>query len=132
LEEKFDPQAILQGVLKTFAEGDLPAPAILESWRYFVDAEGAGDARLRLGLHLTDTGEKIGFELRNSILEIHSEGWPYEPDAIATLSTATLNRISREEQGFDTNVEVEGDAKALTRFLGYLDREVPAIYMHVR
>ena len=122
---------VLQGALQTFAEGDLSAPRILESWRYVVDAEDARDTRLRLGLHLTDTGEKIGIELRNSILEIHSEGWPYEPDAIATLSTETLNRVSRGEQGFDTNVEVAGDAKALTRFLGYLDREVPSIYMHV-
>ena len=92
----------------------------------------ARDTHLRLGLQLSDTGEKMGFELRNSILEIHNKGWPYEPDAVATLSTATLNRISRGEQGFDMDVQVTGGAKALTRFLGFLDREVPAIYMHVR
>ena len=132
LEQKIDTKAVLQGALRSFGDEDVSAQTILHSWRFVVDAEAARDTHLRLGLQLSDTGEKMGFELRNSILEIHNKGWPYEPDAVATLSTATLNRISRGEQGFDMDVQVTGDAKALTRFLGFLDREVPAIYMHVR
>ena len=55
------------------------AAQILERWRYLLNAEYAGTNRILIGLEVTDTGERLGLELRNSILELHRNGLPFTP-----------------------------------------------------
>ena len=126
LDGKFNPAALMSLGMKTLqdrvAGGDL-----LETWRYQVDADKAGDKRMQLGFEFTDSGESYTVELRNSILEIRPgplrEGVP-----AVSLSSQQL----REVLAGQPLPAGAGDAQALANLLGYLDRENPGFYMHVR
>ncbi|NOR19259.1 MAG: MBL fold metallo-hydrolase [Xanthomonadales bacterium] len=130
LEGRFDPRALLKMAQKTLVPGDLPAAEILESWRYVVEAETARDTYFALGFEITETGEKLGLELRNSILEFHESKIPANATSVVKLSTAELNQVSRGEKAFRDVAEIDGDTEIPDRLLNFLDRELPAIYMH--
>ena len=132
LEGRFDPKMVLGGAISSIMAGDMPAAEVVESWRYLVDAENARDTHLVLSFELTDTGEKLGLELRNSILEVHEGGPPVKAAAVVKLSTAALNQVSRGQASFREAAEIDGDAEAPDRLFAFLDRELPAIYMHDR
>lgn len=137
LEGKFDPRAVLAQVLALSAEKGRKGAEILEGWRYLLNAEAAGTSRILVAFEVTDTGEHLGLELRNSILELHTKRLPSGSAATVRVSTETLGAVERGETTLAAaidggKVEVRGDAGKVKQLESYLDREIPAIYMHVR
>jgi len=100
---------------------------LVRAWRYQVDAEKAGDARMVLGIEFTDAGDTYLVELRNSILEITSGPLP-AGTAKVSLTAEQLRAILAGKPA----PAGAGDAEGLQRLLGYLDRQSPGFYMHVR
>ena len=80
LDGKLQPGALMALGLQS-VQSELAAGQILESWRYQVDADKAGDQRMVLGIEFTDTGDAYTVELRNSILEITPGRWRQIPRA---------------------------------------------------
>lgn len=125
LEGSLNPGKMVQMGLKSFAS-NVTAEELVESWRYLIDPDKAGDTQLLLGIELTDTGETFAIELRNSILEIH-------PQLPAGVSRVTLTSQQLKEQFFGAAPEgIKGDQQALSRLLSYLDRTPPDFSMHVK
>ncbi|WP_317928439.1 alkyl sulfatase dimerization domain-containing protein [Halioxenophilus sp. WMMB6] len=138
LEGKLDTREILKSTMKMF-QGELhPARDVIDSWRYLVDAESAKDRHISLVFELSDTKESIGVELRHSIIEVQSFSTdPKISDAVVILSTKTLNKINRNEITVEDGIKsgeisVKGDKLAAIEFVGYLDREITEINMHLR
>ncbi len=126
LEGKIDPGALMRLGLRSAGRG-LPPGRLLESLRYQVDAERAGDKRMLLGFEFTDSGQSYSVELRNSILEIQEGAAP----AGAPVVRLTADELRGVLAGQPAPGEA-GDTTALNRLLGYLDREQTGFYMHVR
>ena len=112
----------LQGV-----QAELAAGQILESWRYQVDADKAGDTGMVLGIEITDSGDAYTVELRNSILEI-TPGPLASGTSRVSLSTQQLRDILAGTPA----PSGAGDTEALMTLLGYLDRTPPNFGMHTR
>ena len=126
LDGKLQPGALMALGLQSVQSG-LAADQILESWRYQVDADKAGDQRMVLGIEFTDTGDTYTVELRNSILEI-TPG-PLAADASrVSLSTQQLREILAGKPA----PEGLGDTGALMAMIAYLDRAPPNFGMHTR
>ena len=137
LEGKLDPRMILAQIRTLAVEKGRKGADILEGWRYLLKAESAGTDRILISFEVTDTGERLGIELRNSILEVHKDGLPYGRDATVRVSSETLGAIDLGKTTLAAaidggKVEVRGDVGKVKQLESYLDREVPAIYMHVR
>jgi alkyl sulfatase BDS1-like metallo-beta-lactamase superfamily hydrolase len=126
LEGAFDPGVVLREGLKTF-ETTVTARSTVENWRYLLDAEAAGDARLSVGIRITDSGDELTVTLRNSVIEV-SEG--IAGDADATVELATADVVGQPDvSAVET---VDGDAEAFGRLVGLLDTEPTVFYMHQR
>jgi alkyl sulfatase BDS1-like metallo-beta-lactamase superfamily hydrolase len=126
LEGAFDPGVVLREGLKTFAT-TVTARSTVENWRYLLDAEAAGDARLSVGIRITDSGDELTVTLRNSVIEV-SEG--IAADADATVELATADVVGQPDvSAVET---VDGDAEAFGRLVGLLDTEPTVFYMHQR
>ena len=126
LDGKVNPNALLRLGLGSAGRG-LPPARLLEFLRYQVDAERAGDTRMRVGFEFTDYEQNYSVELRNSILEIRNGPAPE--------GTPTVRLTAPQFQGILAGrpaPEGAGDVAALERLLGYLDREQTGFYMHVR
>lgn len=108
-------------------QGALPGAGILQNWRYQVDADKAGDARMLLGFEFTDTGDSYTVELRNSILEI-TQGPVADGASVVSLSAQELRDVLAGKPA----PAGAGDTQALASLLGYLDLGVPSFYMHLR
>ena len=131
LEGKIDAKKVLQFGKSAVAGSVLSSEQIFNSWRYLLDAEKAGTKKLKLQLSFTDTKEDWTLELRNSILEM-KKGRTNNPE---TLIKTTVAQINTFNQGGDiaANFQVEkGSLRVLAELIGYLDRETPGIYMHLR
>lgn len=90
----------------------LPARVLLESLRFRVEPEKAGDRTVSIGVEMSDTGEHFGLLLRNSVLRVH-DGVPAEWIAGMRLSTEALTRlvfgeVSLEELTARNEVELQG------------------------
>jgi len=137
LEGKLDPRMVLAQILTLAVEKGRKGADILEGWRYLLKAEAAGTDRILIGFEVTDTGERLGIELRNSILEVHKDGLPSGRDATVRVSSETLGAVDLGKTTLAAaidggKVDVRGDVSKVRQLESYLDREVPAIYMHVR
>ena len=126
LDGKVNP-ALLINLGMQAVQSELPGGELLESWRYQVDADKAGDSAMVLGFEFTDSGDSYTVELRNSILEI-SPG-PV-PDGMPAVSLTTQQL--REVLAGKPAPAGSGDTRALASLLGYLDRDNSGFYMHVR
>jgi alkyl sulfatase BDS1-like metallo-beta-lactamase superfamily hydrolase len=126
LEGSLDPNQIIQAMMgMLIVEGS--AMEIVKGWRYWLDAEAAGDTRLTVGLQLTDSGEEITVRLRNSVLNAE-EGIADDADAVVALTTSQL---TSQDDGEPAET-VSGDPEALQKLIGYLDREIVGFHMHQR
>jgi len=100
---------------------------IVKGWRYWLDAETAGDTRLTVGLQVTDSGEEITVRLRNSVLNAE-EGLADDADAVAALTTSQLTG----PEGSRPPETVSGNPDAPQQLISYLDREIVGFHMHQR
>ena len=137
LEGKLDPRAVLTQARTLSLEKGREGAEILEGWRYLLNAEAAGANWILVGFDVTDTGEHLGLELRNSILELHTKRLPSGSAATVRVSSDILGAVDRGETTLAAAIdsgkaEVRGDAGKVKQLESYLDREIPAIYMHVR
>ena len=126
LDGKVNPAGLMKLGMQS-VQSRLSGAELLESWRYQVDADKAGDSRMVLGFEFTDSGDSYVVELRNSILEI-SPG-PLPADMAAVRLTA---QQLRDVLAGKSAPEGAGDTSALASLLAYLDRENEGFYMHVR
>jgi alkyl sulfatase BDS1-like metallo-beta-lactamase superfamily hydrolase len=108
-------------------QSGLTADQLLESWRYQVDADKAGDQRMVLGFTFTDSGNSYTVELRNSILEIIPG-----PLAADTPSVSLSTQQLRDVLAGKPAPQGAGDTQALTALMGYLDRTPAGFGMHTR
>jgi alkyl sulfatase BDS1-like metallo-beta-lactamase superfamily hydrolase len=126
LEGSLDPDQIIQAMMGMLAvQGS--AMDIVKGWRYWLDAEAAGDTLLTVGLQLTDSGEEITVRLRNSVLNAE-EGIADDADAVVALTTSQLTG----PEGSQPPKIVSGNPEALQQLIGYLDREIVGFHMHQR
>ncbi len=126
LDGKVNPAGLMKlGMLSV--QSQLAGGELLESWRYQVDADKAGDNRMVLGFQFTDSGDSYAVELRNSILEI-SPG-PLPADMAAVRLTAQQLRDVLAGKPAPAGA---GDTAALASLIAYLDVENKGFYMHVR
>ena len=100
---------------------------MLQSWRYQVDADKAGDKSLVLGFEFTDSADAYTVELRNSILEIRPGPVP-ENIPTVSLSADQLRSVLAGEPAPDS----AGDTAVLASLISYLDTEHEGFYMHLR
>lgn len=126
IEGKVNPDALIQLGMQSIAS-NMSGDKILQTWRYQVDADKAGDTRMLLGFDFTDSGDSYSVELRNSILEIR-RGSARSVVPRVSLTTAQLQDILSGKQA----PAGAGDIADLNRLLGYLDRKQAGFYMHMR
>jgi alkyl sulfatase BDS1-like metallo-beta-lactamase superfamily hydrolase len=133
LEGAFDPGEVLAGALE-LADTEQSASDIIGGWRYLLDAEAAGTTSLIIGFEITNTGERIAAELRNSVINVHENAIPNEADATVKLTLAELNALSTPTATVSAldGAEVSGDSSAPDRLLELLDRAPSPFYMHQR
>lgn len=126
LDGKVNPAGLMQLGMQSFQAG-LSGGELLESWRYQVDPDKAGDSRVVLGFEFTDSGESYAVELRNSILEIRPGPLPAGIPAVR-LTAQQLRDVLAGKPAPDG----AGDTEALAGMIAYLDRGNQGFYMHVR
>jgi alkyl sulfatase BDS1-like metallo-beta-lactamase superfamily hydrolase len=126
LDGKLNPAGLMQLGMQSVQSG-LTADQLLESWRYQVDADKAGDQRMVLGFTFTDSGNSYTVELRNSILEIIPG-----PLAADTPSVSLSTQQLRDVLAGKPAPQGAGDTQALTALMGYLDRTPAGFGMHTR
>lgn len=126
LEGKVDSRSLLQrGTQQMY--GSLPAGELLDSWRYQVNAEKAGNTRVTLGMHFTDSKESYLLELRNSILDVREMKIP--------AGTPTVNLDIKQLRSILSGNPPEerlGDTEELAELIAYLDRSEGGFSLHVR
>jgi alkyl sulfatase BDS1-like metallo-beta-lactamase superfamily hydrolase len=124
LEGALDPDQIVASMF-----GMLVAPQsasdTVNGWRYWLDADAAGDTRLTVGVRATDTGDEVTVTLRNGIL-VTSDGIDANADAVVEASAAQLS----SDPGAATTIA--GDPEAIGRLAGYLDLDISGFSMHQR
>jgi alkyl sulfatase BDS1-like metallo-beta-lactamase superfamily hydrolase len=125
LEGRVDPDQVLKAALKTFEGVEWPLARIVGAWRYQLDAEAAGDARLTVGIR-ADTGEEVTLRLRNSIVLVEG-GIADDTDVVVEVEIAALAHPTGASV-----VAVKGDAADFARFISLLDLEVTCFKMHQR
>ena len=126
LDGKVNPAGLMKLGMQT-VQGTLGGAQLLESWRYQVDADKAGDKGLVLGFEFTDTADAYTVELRNSILEIRPGPVP-ENIPTVSLSADQLRSVLAGEPAPDS----AGDTAVLASLISYLDTEHEGFYMHLR
>ena len=126
LDGKVNPAGLMKLGMQT-VQGTLGGAQLLESWRYQVDADKAGDKSLVLGFEFTDTADAYTVELRNSILEIRPGPVP-ENIPTVSLSADQLRSVLAGEPAPDS----AGDTAVLASLISYLDTEHEGFYMHLR
>jgi alkyl sulfatase BDS1-like metallo-beta-lactamase superfamily hydrolase len=126
LDGKVNPAVLMTMGLQA-AQGALAGGELLQSWRYQLDAEKAGDTRLVMGFEFTDSGDSYTVELRNSILEISPGPVPAGTPAVRLSSQQLRDLLAGKPAP-----EGVGDTQALASLVGYLDRENFGFYMHLR
>ena len=124
LEGALDPDQIIAAMLGML-EADQSAQAIVNGWRYVLDAGAAGDTSVIIGLRVTDTGEEVTVTLRNSVL-VTTGGIAKDTDAVVEVTAAQLS----SDPG--AAVTVAGDPDAFQRLTGYLDLRITGFTMHQR
>ena len=126
LDGKLNPATLMKLGMAT-AQRNFTSAELLQSWRYQVDADKAGDTGMLLGFEFTDSGDSYTVELRNSILEI-SPGPVATGIPVVSLSTAQLRDVLAGKPAPDG----AGDTAALASLLSYLDRKNEGFSMHLR
>ena len=126
LDGKVNPAGLMQLGMQSFQAG-LSGGELLESWRYQVDPDKAGDSRVVLGFEFTDSGDSYAVELRNSILEIRPGPLPAGIPAVRLTAQQLRDVLAGKPAPQDA-----GDMQAVAGMLAYLDRENQGFYMHVR
>ncbi len=126
LDGKVNPVGLMQLGMQS-VQGRLSGGELLESWRYQVDPEKAGDSRVVLGFEFTDSGDSYAVELRNSILEISPGPLPDGMPAVRLTAQQLRDVLAGKPAPADA-----GDTAALAGMIAYLDRDSPGFYMHVR
>ena len=126
LDGKVNPAGLMKLGMQT-VQGTLGGGQLLESWRYQVDADKAGDKGLVLGFEFTDSADAYTVELRNSILEIRPGPVPESIPAVR-LSADQLRSVLAGEPAPDA----AGDTAVLASLISYLDTEHEGFYMHLR
>jgi alkyl sulfatase BDS1-like metallo-beta-lactamase superfamily hydrolase len=131
LEGKIDTKKMLQFSRSSMVGIELPPDQIFNAWRYVLYAERAGTKHLALQLSITDIDEHWILELRNSILDI-KRGEVNDVSPVLETTAAQLNAFHKKGEVADNfNGPTEG-VTVLKEMIGYLDREIPGIYMHLR
>lgn len=131
LEGTINPKAILQRSKKRLMGGELTPRVVFNNWRYLIDAEKAGQTPLAIQLNFTDISESWTLVLRNSILEI-TQNSQQKTATILNTTVAQLNAFSKGGNITDSFSVEKGSLVELEKLDGFLDKEVPAIYMHMR
>lgn len=126
LDGKVNPAGLMQLGMQS-VQGRLSGGELLESWRYQVDPEKAGDSRVVLGFEFTDSGDSYAVELRNSILEISPGPLPDGMPAVRLTAQQLRDVLAGKPAPADA-----GDTAALAGMIAYLDRDSQGFYMHVR
>lgn len=126
LEGKVDSRMLLR-MGQRVMNGSLPARELLDSWRYQINAENAGDSRVSLGMVFTDSQESFLVELRNSILDVREMQIP-EGTPTVTLDLKQLRSILSG----NTPQEGLGATDQLLGLIAYLDRGQGEFSLHVR
>jgi len=126
LDGKVNPAGLMQLGMQS-VQGRLSGGELLESWRYQVDPEKAGDSRVVLGFEFTDSGDSYAVELRNSILEISPGPLPDGMPAVRLTAQQLRDVLAGKPAPADA-----GDTAALAGMIAYLDRDNQGFYLHVR
>ena len=126
LDGKLNPAMLANRGLQNI-QGQLSGAELLESWRYQVDPEKAGDTGMVVGFEFTDSGDAYTVELRNSILEI-TPG-PVAADVPVVRISAAQLREAMEGKPLPPGAGATGELQDL---LAYLDLSPPEIFMHLR
>ena len=131
LEGKIDAKKMLQFSRSSMLGIELPPDQIFNAWRYLVDAEKAGTKNLKLQLSFTDLKENWILELRNSILET-KQGKVNDKSPVVETTVAQLNAFYKKGEIGNNFKGAKESLAVLQEMTGYLDTEVPGIYMHLR
>jgi alkyl sulfatase BDS1-like metallo-beta-lactamase superfamily hydrolase len=126
LDGKVNPAGLMKLGMQSFQAG-LSGGELLESWRYQVDPDKAGDSRVVLGFEFTDSGDSYAVELRNSILEIRPGPLPAGMPAVRLTTQQLQDVLAGKPAPADA-----GDTDTLAGILAFLDRDNQGFYMHVR
>jgi alkyl sulfatase BDS1-like metallo-beta-lactamase superfamily hydrolase len=94
---------------------------LLDAFALRLRAEDCEGQRLVLNLELTDIGERHVVWVENSVL--HHRGDTAFDDADATLRLTKVELLmAAAGLGVSSSIEVDGDAGALERLAGWMDR----------
>jgi alkyl sulfatase BDS1-like metallo-beta-lactamase superfamily hydrolase len=126
LDGKVNPAGLMQLGMQS-VQGGLSGGELLESWRYQVDPDKAGDSRVVLGFEFTDSGDSYAVELRNSILEISPGPLPDGMPVVRLTAQQLREVLAGKPAPGDA-----GDTDALAGMIAVLDRDNQGFYMHVR
>lgn len=105
----------------------LPVPILLDSLRYRIDSEVAGDKNIILGIKV-DGGDPFTLTLRNSILQI-SQGIEPAINTVVTVDRLTLTellygKVKVEDALTNADIRVSGDQKSVLAFFDVLDKQM--------
>ncbi|RZV59591.1 MAG: MBL fold metallo-hydrolase [Pseudomonadales bacterium] len=105
----------------------LSVPILLDSLRYRIDSEIAGNKNIILGIKI-DGGDPFTLTLRNSILQI-SEGVKPAVNTIVTVDRQTLAQlmygtVTIEDALTNRGFSVSGDKKSVLAFFKVLDKQM--------
>ncbi len=137
LEGSVVPRAIVERLQATrFDPSQLTTEQLFALLRYRVDAQEAGDTRLKIAYRLTDSQENYTLELRNSILDVQ-KGLREDADITLSMSRAVLDQLFMQTLGYpeaikDGLVSTDGSLLALRRFGTVFDRDPGHPYLSLR
>lgn len=137
LEGKVDPGKVLAGLRKaSFTPDKMTTAQLFNVQRFYVDAETIKDKHLKIGFNFSDTKEQFTLEIRNSILDIHTELLA-DNDATLTLSRDTLNKIFTKETSYadaiaEGLIEIDGSKLALLSYSKAFDMEAATPYLSLQ
>jgi alkyl sulfatase BDS1-like metallo-beta-lactamase superfamily hydrolase len=137
LEGKVDPGKVLAGLRKaSFTPDKMTTAQLFNVQRFYVDAETIKDKHLKIGFNFSDTKEQFTLEIRNSILDIHTELLA-DNDATLTLSRDTLNKTFTKETSYanaiaEGLISIDGSKLALLSYAKAFDMEAATPYLSLQ
>ena len=137
LEGKVDPGKVLAGLSKaSFTPDKMTTAQLFNVQRFYVDAETIKDKHLKIGFNFSDTKEQFTLQIRNSILDIHTELLA-DKVATLTLSRDTLNKTFTKETSYanaiaEGLISIDGSKLALFSYAKAFDMEAATPYLSLQ
>ncbi|MFD4375146.1 alkyl sulfatase dimerization domain-containing protein [Streptomyces sp. NPDC059202] len=133
LDGTFDPDAIVKAVDLT---GSLPAPAMLDTLRFRLDPDIAGDLDAQIAVNVTDTGDHLLMHLRNSVLRTRPASADDHPAATISLTREDLVALATAAATLDQitaagSATITGDATTATKMFRTFTARQP-VSLHLR